>query len=83
MNRRFLWWSVSPLGFVVASTWDIGNYVWSSVLLGWLIAALARRGGGVKAYAALRPMFLGLILGENVTFVLMAVLKSAVAAATG
>jgi len=43
MNRRFLWWGISPLGFIVASTWDIGNYVWSSVLLGWLIAALARR----------------------------------------
>jgi hypothetical protein len=83
MNRRFLWWGVSPLGFVVASTWDIGNYVWSSVLLGWLIAALARRWGGVKAYAALRPLFLGLILGENVTFVLMALLESAVASATG
>jgi hypothetical protein len=83
MNRRFLWWGVSPLGFVIAGTWDIGNYVWSSVFLGWLIAALARRWGGVRVYAALRPLFLGLILGENVTFVLMALLESGVSAATG
>jgi hypothetical protein len=67
----------------VASTWDIGNYVWSSFLLGWLIAALARRWGEVKTYAALRPLFLGLILGENGAFVLMALLESAVASATG
>jgi hypothetical protein len=68
MNRRHLWWSLSPLGFVVASSENIAGQIWSSVLLGWLVSTIVRRLGGLALYRRLRPFFLGLILGDAVTY---------------
>jgi hypothetical protein len=68
MNRRHLWWSLSPLGFVVASSENIAGQIWSSVLLGWAVATIVRRFGGLELYRRLRPFFLGLILGDAVTY---------------
>src|SRR3712207_7705060 len=51
---------------------------WSSVLIGWAIAALVRRYGGLKLYRALRPVFLGLILGDAVTYCLVVLIESLV-----
>jgi hypothetical protein len=68
LNRRFLWWGISPLGFVVASSENITGQIWSSVFLGSLIATLVRRLGGLHGYLRLRPFFLGLILGDAVTY---------------
>jgi hypothetical protein len=31
MNRTYLWWRLSPFGFVVASSWNISNQIWTSV----------------------------------------------------
>jgi hypothetical protein len=68
LHRRFLWWGISPLGFVVASSENITGQIWSSVLVGWLIASLARRFGGLRLHLAARPLFLGLILGDALTY---------------
>jgi hypothetical protein len=68
MNRRFLWWSLSPLGFVVASSENIAGQIWSSVFLGWVIVTVVRRLGGLALYRRLRPFFLGLILGNAVMY---------------
>jgi hypothetical protein len=68
MNRRYLWWSLSPFGFVVASSENIAGQIWSSVLLGWAISTIVRRFGGLELYRRLRPFFLGLILGDAVTY---------------
>nr|CAA9236471.1 hypothetical protein AVDCRST_MAG63-1219 [uncultured Armatimonadetes bacterium] len=76
MNRTYLWWGISPFGFVVASSWNIANQIWSSVFLGWLFASLIRRYGGLRLYAAGRPFFLGLILGDAVSVCAMALLES-------
>jgi uncharacterized protein DUF6785/uncharacterized protein DUF6784 len=75
MNRRYLWWAVSPLGFVVASSENISGQIWSSVLAGWALAAVIRKYGGLPVYRRLRPFFLGLILGDAVTYCLMALLE--------
>lgn len=75
MNRTYLWWRISPFGFVVASSWNIANQIWSSVFLGWFAAALIRRYGGLNIYRTLRPFFLGLMLGDAVTSCAMAVLE--------
>jgi hypothetical protein len=83
MNRRFLWWAVSPFGFVVASSENITGQIWSSVFLGWLIAALVRRWGGLRAYRVLRPFFLGLILGDAVTFCSVVVMECVVGVRSG
>jgi hypothetical protein len=78
LHRTFLWWPLSPSGFVVASSWNIANQIWSSVFLGWFAGALVRRYGGLKVDRNLRPFFLGLILGDAVTFCATAVLETLV-----
>lgn len=83
MNRNHLWWRISPFGFVLASSWNISNQIWSSVFLGWLVAALVRHYGGLRVYRLLRPFFLGLILGDAVTFCAMAVLETLVGVRAG
>ncbi|MFB3881565.1 MAG: DUF6785 family protein [Armatimonadota bacterium] len=63
MHSRFVWWPVSPVGFLVASSWSINYLVWFSTLLGWAISTSVRRFGGLPLYRALRPAFIGLIIG--------------------
>src|SRR5687768_1272933 len=53
LHRKYLWWGISPLGFVVASSENITGQIWSSVLVGWLIASLVRRFGGLRLHLAL------------------------------
>jgi len=68
LHHRFAWWRISPLGFVVASSENITGQIWSSVFLGWLLAGVARRFGGLRLHLTLRPFFLGLILGDALTY---------------
>lgn len=83
MNRKFLWWGLSPFGFVMASSWNISNQIWSSVFLGWMAASLVRRYGGLRVYRGLRPFFLGLILGDAVSVCLMALMESLIGVRAG
>ncbi len=83
MNRKFLWWGLSPFGFVMASSWNISNQIWSSVFLGWMIAGLVRRYGGLRVYRSLRPFFLGLILGDACSVCLMALMESLIGVRAG
>jgi len=63
LQRRFLWWPVHPLGFVMAST-GTARAIWFSFMLGWLAKSVVQRYGGYWAYRRLVPVALGLILGE-------------------
>ena len=67
LRHRFTWWPLHPLGFPIASTFTIVYYGWLSIFLAWLCKATILRYGGVRAYRALLPFFLGLILGEFTT----------------
>jgi hypothetical protein len=44
-------------------TWIIAN-AWFSIFLGWLIKLGTIRWGGLRTYRTLRPLFLGLVLGN-------------------
>jgi hypothetical protein len=55
---------LNPLGFVIADGWITNNYLWSAALLGWLVTAQIKRYGGLRLYRALRPAFIGLVLGS-------------------
>jgi hypothetical protein len=66
LNKNYLWFRVSPLGYIFGSTWTMGH-LWFSVLVGWLCSYLATRGGGLRFYRQLRPFFIGMVLGEFVT----------------
>jgi hypothetical protein len=75
LHSRFLWWPVSPVGFVIASAWSTDRYVWSNALIGWILATLVRRYGGLRLYRTLRPAFLGLVLGDYVPQMMFALLS--------
>ena len=64
-RHQFVWWPLSPLGFAIAANWQTGH-IFCSALLAWLLKAGILRYGGVRLYRELRPLFLGLILGEIV-----------------
>jgi len=66
MNRSFLWWGLSPLGYLMGSTYS-AEHLWFSVFVGWLANKLARKYGGLRLYRTLRPTFLGLVFGEFLT----------------
>jgi hypothetical protein len=64
LHLRFLWWPVSPIGFLIASSYETNRSLWFSVFLAWAFTAVVRRYGGLRLYRALRPAFLGLVLGD-------------------
>lgn len=63
MRQRFWWWPFHPLGFVMGATYPM-VLLWFSVLLGWLMKWATLRFGGISRYNKLRPIFLGMVLGE-------------------
>jgi len=63
LRFRFLWWPLHPVIFLMCGTWTI-SVMWVSFLIGWLIKHLIVRYGGGKTYQSLKPVFLGLIMGE-------------------
>ncbi len=63
MRQRFVWWPLHPAGFAIAPTW-IMNEQWLNAFIAWLLRGIIVRYGGRRGYLALRPYFLGLILGQ-------------------
>jgi hypothetical protein len=76
MHSRFLWWPVSPVGFVIGSAWATDYWIWFNTLIGWLISTNVRRYGGLKLYRALRPAFIGLVIGGYVPEGILAAVSS-------
>jgi len=66
MHKSYLWWRLSPLGYLFGSTWTM-NHLWFSVLVGWLLNVLCIWGGGLRYYRRVRPAFVGLVVGEFAT----------------
>ncbi len=64
LRARFLWWPLTPFGFIMCGTWAIAA-IWFSIFLGWLAKWCAMTFGGATAYRRALPFFLGLILGES------------------
>jgi hypothetical protein len=64
LRRGVDWWPLSPLGYLVGSSYTVMYHLWFCVFLGWLANALVRRYGGLNTFRRFRPFFLGLILGE-------------------
>ena len=63
---RFAGWPFVPVGYLLATTW-YGQVAWYSLLLGWLAKTLVLRFGGATLFTKLRPLFIGLIVGEAMT----------------
>ncbi len=63
LQSRFVWWPLSPYGFLIASTYMMNHMMWVSVFLGWAAAVIVLRYGGLRLFREVRPVFLGLVLG--------------------
>ena len=63
MRKVFVWWSLHPIGYTMLSSWASFK-LWFSIFLGYVMKYAVVRYGGLKAYREVRPVFLGLILGE-------------------
>ncbi|MCX7777611.1 MAG: hypothetical protein N2381_06095 [Armatimonadetes bacterium] len=61
-HRHFLWWNISPLGFVMSSTSTLQSH-WFSLFFGWLLRGLSLRFAGLEGYQSFRPFFIGCIWG--------------------
>ncbi|MFB3881083.1 MAG: DUF6785 family protein [Armatimonadota bacterium] len=70
------WWPVSPIGFLIASTWPTNHYLWADAFLGWLVVVNVRRWGGLQLYRRLRPAFLGCVIGTYLSDAAFGLLRS-------
>ena len=63
LRHRFLWWPLHPIGFPVGGTYMM-FFAWSSMFIAWLLKLVILRYGGSALYRRLRPLFLGMVLGQ-------------------
>ena len=65
MRNLFVWWPLHPIGYTMFSSWATFQ-LWFSIMLGWAVKYGVLKYGGLKVYRQIRPVFLGLVLGEVV-----------------
>lgn len=63
MRSQFTWWSLHPIGFLMAGTYAMQR-IWFSVFAGWMFKWIVLRYGGFRAFRMFLPFFLGMVLGE-------------------
>jgi len=76
LNTRFVWWPVSPVGFLIASSYETNRSLWVNAFIAWAVSVLIRRYGGLRLFRDLRPAFLGLVLGQFLTDGALAIISS-------
>ena len=60
---RFARWPFVPIALCMATS-DALGYIWFSIFIGWVCKTSVMRIGGVSIYNRLRPVFLGMVIGE-------------------
>jgi hypothetical protein len=65
MRTRFTWWPFHPVGFALGNSFEM-DLLWCQFFVGWLCKVVTLRYGGIRAYRAALPFFIGLILGDYV-----------------
>ncbi len=63
LRQQYWWWPLAPIGFALSGSWSMIVF-WCPIFVAWLLKSVITRYGGMKTYSNLRPLFLGLILGE-------------------
>ena len=76
LQSSFVWWPLSPYGFLMGGTYMVNHMMWSSTFVGWLAATIVLRYGGLRLFRELRPLFLGLVLGYYITKLPITVLSA-------
>ena len=65
-------WPLHPVGLLMVDTWFL-DVAWPSIFLGWACKSLVTKYGGAQLYRLLKPLFLGLVIGEVFSAILWAV----------
>lgn len=65
LRFRFAWWPLHPVVFLMWGTWT-ATLIWLSFLIGWAVKVAVVRFGGGATYQRLKPLFIGMIMGEIV-----------------
>jgi hypothetical protein len=63
LRLTFVWWPIHPLGLVMGTSYATRN-LWFSLFGGWLIRMLTVHYSGLRGYVRLRPLFMGIIMGD-------------------
>ena len=66
LHTSFLWWGISPIGFIMGGTWALNTRIWTNAFIAWTLVTLLVRLGGLRLYRRFRPVFLGMALGHVV-----------------
>ena len=66
MRNALPGWPLAPAAYILNVSWA-NNLFWLDMLIAWVFNAALLRYGGMKAYRAAPPLFLGLILADFVT----------------
>ena len=76
LHTQFVWWPVSPVGFLIASSYETNRSLWVNVFIAWALTTAIRRYGGLRLFRSFRPAFLGLVLGQYLPSGVFAILSS-------
>jgi hypothetical protein len=61
---RYTWWPLHPLIIVMFGSFGFVGKYGGSFLLGWFAKAMVTRLAGASKYAEIRPLMLGIIVGD-------------------
>jgi uncharacterized protein DUF6785/uncharacterized protein DUF6784 len=75
LRARFAGWPLHPVGFALGNSFEM-DLLWCQFFVGWLCKVVLLRYGGIRAYRAGLPFFIGLILGDYVIASLWTILGS-------
>ncbi|MCG3178385.1 MAG: hypothetical protein BIFFINMI_00712 [Phycisphaerae bacterium] len=76
---NFPTWPIHPIGMLTMET-SYGQFAWASIFIGWALKVAIVKFGGARLYNRLRPVFLGLIVGEIVAALFWTVTSALLAA---
>ena len=63
MRHHYLWWKLHPIGSLMVTSYATYCF-WGSFFIGWFLKYTTLKFGGVAQYRKLRPLILGVVLGE-------------------
>jgi hypothetical protein len=76
MRMRYVAWPLHPLGYALSASWTAMVF-WFPMLVAWIVKWSVVHYGGMRLYARVRPLFLGMIFGEFTSAVLWTVAAAA------
>ena len=60
-QRLWLWWPLHPIGYPISSVF---SWMAFNAFVAWLIKSIVLKYGGPRLFGKVRPLFLGMIIGQ-------------------